>query len=84
MNVHWDPALFEDAGFAMAWIASENAGHQDKTFDVFDPRHFDSYAMVHTPIPLEKAKLIEKAHQAINDQWDLLESKGAWRHLTNG
>ena len=97
MDVNWDPALFEEESFAMSSTAcvaglatsdqqlggaSSKGQHQSKYNDVFSPEHFDSFAMVHTPIPLDKARLIEKAQKAINDQWGLLQGKGAWNHNT--
>ena len=62
--------------------SSKDQQHQRKHFDAFSPEHFDTFAMVHTPIPLEKARYIEKAQKAIDDQWDLLQDKGAWNHDT--
>ena len=97
MDAHWDPALFEEESFAMSSTAcvaglaprdqqiedaSSKDQHRQKYFDAFSPEHFDHFAMVHTPIPLEKARLIEKAQKAIDDQWGLLEDKGAWNHDT--
>ena len=62
--------------------ASSKDRHRQKLSDIFGPGHLDSFAMVHPPIPLDKARLIEKAQKAIDDQWNLLEEKGAWKHST--